>query len=276
MTDVVPVDLDAYFDRIGYAGARAPTLDTLRAIHALHPATIPFEAMDVLEGKVIDLSPAAIDAKLIARRRGGYCFEHNGLLRRVLVTLGFTVEGLAGRVRWMRPSGAPPMPRTHMVLRVTIDGVPWLADVGFGGCVPTSPLRLDRETPQPTAHETFRIRRDGEGVVVEAERDGGWLPLYDVAPDPQLAIDYEVANWFTSTHAESPFKTAVMAARVTPEARYALRNGRLSIRHAHGASEHRMLDVDGVFEALRDIFGLPVEPGWRAFIARMLEDQGGR
>ena len=73
------VDLDAYFRRIGYDGPREPTLDVLRAILALHPATIPFEAIDVLLDRGVDVSPAAVDDKLIARRRGGYCYEQNGL-----------------------------------------------------------------------------------------------------------------------------------------------------------------------------------------------------
>ncbi len=182
----LPIDLDAYCARVGYAGPREPTLDTLRALQALHAATIPFEAIDVQLDRGVDLSPAAVDAKLIGNRRGGYCFEQNNLFMRALVALGFSVDGLMGRVRWMRPADAPPLPRTHMALRVTVDGEPWLADVGFGSCMPTAPLRLAVDEPQSTAHEAFRIRPVGHAQIIEAQRAGEWLALYELFPEPQL------------------------------------------------------------------------------------------
>jgi N-hydroxyarylamine O-acetyltransferase len=103
------VDLDAYFARIGYDGPREPTLDALRAITFSHPDAIPFENLDVLLGRGISILPADVDAKLIAGGRGGYCYEQNGLLKRVLQALGFEVEGLMARVLWMAPDGAPPV-----------------------------------------------------------------------------------------------------------------------------------------------------------------------
>jgi N-hydroxyarylamine O-acetyltransferase len=262
------VDLDAYCARIGYSGPRAPTLETLRALQALHPAAITFEAIDVLLDRGVDLSPAAIDAKLIGARRGGYCFEQNSLFMRALMAMGFAVEGLSARVRWMRPADAPPMPRTHMALRVTIDDEPWLADVGFGGCVPSAPLRLNIESPQPTGHEQFRVRPEGQSLVIEAERGGDWLAVYQLYPDPQLAIDYELANWYTATHPDSPFRRNLMVSRVTPEARYGLLDNRLTVRRADGAVEQRQLDAAQLEEALRDVFGLPVAPDWRPVIER--------
>ena len=106
------IDLDAYFARIGYDGPRTPTLETLRALHLLHPAAIAFEAIDVLLDRGIDLDPAAVDAKLITAGRGGYCYEQNGLFKRVLTALGFEVEGLIARVQWGAPAETPPRPRT--------------------------------------------------------------------------------------------------------------------------------------------------------------------
>ena len=88
------IDLAAYCARIGYSGPLMPTLVTLRALQELHPAAIPFEAIDVLLGRGVDISPQAVDAKLIGRRRGGYCYEQNGLFKRVLQAIGFEVEGL--------------------------------------------------------------------------------------------------------------------------------------------------------------------------------------
>ncbi|MDE2050860.1 MAG: arylamine N-acetyltransferase, partial [Gammaproteobacteria bacterium] len=163
------LDLDRYFARIGYTGSPRPDLPTLCALTELHPAAIPFEAVDVFLGRPVDLSPRAVHAKLLDGGRGGYCFEQNGLLERALAALGFTVEGLIGRVLWMRPPDAPPLPLTHMALRVTIDGERWLADVGFGSCIAGAPLRYDAcDAEQPTRHETFRLARRGAWTVLEA------------------------------------------------------------------------------------------------------------
>jgi N-hydroxyarylamine O-acetyltransferase len=190
-----PVDLDAYCERIGYRGPRTPTLGTLRALQAAHVAAIPFEAVDVLLGRGVDISPAAVDAKLIGKRRGGYCYEQNGLFKRVLRAVGFRVEGLLARVRWQSPEDAPPTPRTHMALRVEADGAPWLADVGFGAAVPTAPLRMDTAEPQPTSWEPLRLLPSGEGGWrVQARLGGEWATLYDLLPEPQLDVDYEPAN----------------------------------------------------------------------------------
>src|SRR3712207_6616725 len=99
------MDLDSYFERIGYTGTRTPTLDTLRAIHLLHPRTIPFENLDPLLGRPVRLDAAFLRAKLIAERRGGYCYEHNLLLKDVLEALGYPVRPLAARVMWNVPEG---------------------------------------------------------------------------------------------------------------------------------------------------------------------------
>ena len=122
------IDLAAYFDRIGYDGPSEASAQVLRDLHALHIASIVFEDIDVQLDRGIDIAPAAVDAKLIAARRGGYCYEQNGLFKRVLEALGFEVEGLLGRVKWMLPA-EPARGRTHMALRVIIDGQAWLTDV---------------------------------------------------------------------------------------------------------------------------------------------------
>ncbi len=263
-----PVDLDAYCARIGYDGPRTPTLDTLRALIALHASAIVFEAIDVLLGRGVDISPAAVDAKLIHARRGGYCYEHNGLFKRALTAMGFTVEGLIGRVRWLQPPGAPATPPSHMVLRVTVDGVPWLADVGFGSCVPTAPLRLGTTEPQATRYETFRLIPFGSALLVQARIDDRWRALYELSPQAQLDVDYELPNWFTSTHPSSHFRHDLIVARTTPEARYTLAKNRLTIRTPDGRSERRVLDADGIERALAQTFDLPVEPSWRPVIEK--------
>jgi N-hydroxyarylamine O-acetyltransferase len=262
------VDLQAYFARIGYSGPLAPRLETLAALQELHPAAIPFEAIDVLLGRGIDISPAAVDAKLLGARRGGYCYEQNGLFKRVLQAIGFQVEGLSARVNWMAAPDDPLRPPTHMALRVTIDGVPWLADVGFGTCVPTAPLRLDSTEPQPTAHETFRIVPVAGELQLEALVAEAWAPLYRLTRSPLLDVDYELANWYTATHPNSRFRHQLIVTRTTPAARHVLAGPRLTIRSPDGAVEQRLLDANEIEQELRERFGLPVEPEWRGAIEK--------
>lgn len=260
--------LRRYLARIGYTGAVEPTLEVLQALQAAHLAAIPFETFDALVDGAVDIDPAAIEAKLVDGGRGGYCFEQNGLFLRVLRAIGFDAEGLLGRVRWMQPAGAPPAPRSHMVVRVRIGGRPWLADVGFGSAVPPQPLAMDREAAQPTAHETYRIVRRGDLWSVCLAVDGEWRPVYGIDDAVPPAVDYKVANWYTSTHPESHFRHQLIAARTTPEARYALRDNRLTIRHANGSTERRHLSADAIEVALGELFGLPARPHWRAAIER--------
>lgn len=262
------IELDAYCERIGYDGPCTPTLETLQALHRLHPDAIPFEAIDVLLGRGIDLAPAAVDAKLIHGHRGGYCFEHNTLFERVLSATGFQVERLLGRVLWNAPAGAPPGPRTHMTLRVTIDSVPWLADVGFGAVAPTAPLRMDTAEPQATDHEMFRVFPLGDQIRVQAWTGDRWRSLYELSPEPQLEADLEPANWYTATHPHSAFRTELYVTRATPSARYALSGTRLTTRLPDGHVAEECLDVAGIERALDEVFHLPVAPEWRALIER--------
>lgn len=262
------VDLGAYCARIGYSGPLAPTLETLAALLELHPAAIPFEAIDVLLDRGVDLAPAAVDAKLLGARRGGYCYEHNGLFKRVLEAIGFEVEGLIARVNWMAPPDAPLPPPTHMTLRVTIDGEPWLADVGFGSCVPTAPLRLRTSEPQPTGHESFRIVPVAGDLQLEALIEGEWRPSYRITGAPQLDVDYELANWYTTTHPGSHFRHRLIVTRTTPQARHVLAGRRLTVRAPDGTAERRLLTAGEIERELAERFTLPVAPEWRPVIER--------
>lgn len=254
------IDLDRYLARIGYTGSPRADLATLRTLTELHPAAITFEAVDVLLGRPVDLSPGAIQAKLIDGGRGGYCFEQNGLLKRALEALGFAVEGLIARVRWMLPPDAPPMPLTHMALRVTIDGERWLADVGFGACVAGAPLRFDAiGAEQSTRHETFRLTRQGTWTLLEAQLPDRWHPLYMLSPEPALEADYVAANWYTSTHPASGFRRELRVARTAPDGRTTLMNNRLTIRHSAGGMERRFLGEQEIADALVSTFGLRLD-----------------
>ena len=260
--------LPRYFARIGYSGAVAPTWEVLAALQAAPIAAIPFEAIDALTGAGVDIGADAIDAKLIGQRRGGYCFEQNGLFLRVLQAIGFAAEGLIGRVRWMLPDDAPPTPRTHMVVRVTIEGRSWLVDAGFGAAVPPQPLAMDSEDPQPTRHESYRVVRHGAEWQVAALIEEEWRTLYRIENVVPPAIDYEIGNWYTSAHPDSHFRHQLIAARTTAEARYGLRDNRLTTRLADGRLDRRYLGADEIERVLGEIFLLPARPHWRPAIER--------
>ncbi|OBI53334.1 arylamine N-acetyltransferase [Mycobacterium kyorinense] len=257
------MNLSAYFARIGYTGSTAPTLETLTGVVAGHTQHIPFENLDPLLGvPVADLSPAALTDKLVSRRRGGYCYEHNNLMRYALTDLGFDVDRLAGRVVWMNPAGldGPPHAETHQALAVRIPGVdePYLVDVGFGGQTLSSPIRLVVGPVQQTRHEPYRLRTHGRDYVLEALVRAEWQPLYTFGIDPRPLIDMEVGSWYVSTHPASTFVVGLSAALVTDDARWNLRGRNLAI-HADGATERIRFDGAGqVLDALANRFGIDV------------------
>ena len=249
-------DLDAYFKRIGYSGERAPTLETLRRINIQHTETIPFENLNPLMRWPVHLDAASLQQKLIRSGRGGYCYEQNLLFRHALEAMGFNVVGLAARVTWNQPEGMV-LPRTHMLVRVDIDGRPYIADVGFGGLTLTAPLRLEVDIEQSTPHEPFRLTPEGEEFLLEVKLGDKWKPLYRFPLQPQLMPDYEMANWYVSCHPQSRFVTALIAARVMKDRRYALLNNEFAVHHLHGPTERRIVStVQELRDVLQGPFGL--------------------
>lgn len=255
------LDLNGYFERIGYRGPAEPNLDVLRDLVTAHTQNIPFENLDPLLGvPVADLSPEALSDKLVRRRRGGYCYEQNGLMGYVLRELGFRVRRLAGRVIWMAPPGAPPPAQTHTVLAVTFPGSqgPYLVDVGFGGQTPTSPLRLETGSVQQTTHEPYRLEDRRDGLVLQAQLRGEWASLYEFSTRTAPDIDLKVGSWFVSTHPSSHFVTGLMAARVIDGARVNLAGRGLTIHRAEGSEKIRLDDAAAVVDTLRERFGINV------------------
>lgn len=247
-----------YFRRISYTGPGGPTLDVLAALVAAHNRSIPFENLDPLMGiPVIDLSAEALTDKLVRHRRGGYCFEQNGLMAEVLSQLGFGVDILGGRVVWMRDGDALPA-QTHQTLAVSVPGEDgrYLVDVGFGGQTLSSPIRLELDTVQQTRHEPYRIRAHGDGLVLESEIRGKWEPLYLFSTRPFPMIDRQVGSWYVSTYPGSHFVSGLTAALITDDARWNLRGRNLAI-HGKGGSERIRFDTAAdVVEALTERFGI--------------------
>jgi N-hydroxyarylamine O-acetyltransferase len=252
------LNLDAYLRRVGHAGDRAPTLETLRALHACHVLAIPFENLSPLLGERVPLDMDALEDKLVRRGRGGYCYEHNVLFRQVLEQLGFRVAGLAARVLWNAPAGTV-RPRTHMLLRVDFGRRHYVADVGYGNFTLTAPLDFDSVAPQPTSHESFRLVPAGGEYRLEVELEGGWAPLYTFDLQEQRPTDYEPCNWYVSTHPQSQFVTDLIVSRVMPGRRITLRNNSMAVHTVGRATERRTLaTAAGLRQVLAEEFGIPL------------------
>ena len=210
------MNLDAYLERIGYAGPRAPTLETLRAITRLHATTIPFENLSVLIEGPPDLELPALEAKLVDAGRGGYCYEQNGLLAAALVALGFGVQGLSARVRY----GVPPdvvTPRSHRLMRVeTPEGVAF-ADVGFGGLTLTAPVMMRWQEEQDTPHERVRLVPAEDDFLLQALVGEAWTDVYRFDLAVHLPPDYVQQNWHTATRPNGLFGNNLIAAMPMPE-----------------------------------------------------------
>lgn len=252
------LDLGAYFARIGYGGPATPRLETLREIHRLHPQAIAFENLNPLMHWPVRLDTRSLQQKLVTQRRGGYCYEHNLLLKHALERIGFRVAGLAARVLLNQPEDAI-RPRTHMLLQVDIDGEIWIADVGFGGMTLTSPLRLVEQVPQATPHEPFRLTRLAGDCALQAQVRGAWKTLYRFDLQEQVLPDYELTSWYLSNNPESHFVTTLIAARTQPQRRYALRNNELTVHELNSESVRRSLtSAAELRDVLRDTFGIAV------------------
>ena len=246
-------DLDAYLARIGYTGPRTPTLAALRAIHALQPAAIPFESLEPFLRRPVRLDLASLQQKLVGQRRGGYCFELNGLFAGALAALGFSIMPLSGRVRWMAPPDRPEGARTHTLTRVDLSDGTYLADVGFGGHLLAGPIRLEREIEQATPAATVRLVGKDPYFILQALLPvKGWQDLYSFTLEPAIAIDYEVGNWFTSTSPKSRFYADFLAERLTPKSRLSVFNAKVTERFASGETDQRILTSAKEFAAMLD------------------------
>jgi N-hydroxyarylamine O-acetyltransferase len=268
---IVPkIDLAGYFARIGYSSSTEPTLSSLRELCSRHLATIPFESLDPFLGHAVELDLAAIQAKLVRSRRGGYCHEHNALFHHVLATLGFSVTALGGRV--IGAYRDRPAPLTHRLTLVHLADGRFVADVGAGGRTPPAPLRLEPDLEQVTSHGTYRLGRASEVYELQLRVLDRWDAIYRFDLAPQADIDFEVANWYTSTHPSSLFRQNLIVCRLVEDRRFNLLNKTLSIRGPDGRVQQRPLsDAHDLGTLLDDVMGIaapvPVEAIWAKLAA---------
>ncbi len=231
-----PLDLDAYFSRINYTGARTPTYDALTDILHAHTASIPFESFDVLLGRPIRLDTESLQAKIVTNRRGGYCFEHGSLMHAALEAVGFAPVRHASRVLLFEPRHESV--RQHMFLTVKIDGATYVIDPGFGPFACPVPIPLDG-TPVPTSAPTHRLVREGNDWVLYVTQDGQQVQGWTSPMDEEYPVDFEMMNYYISSHPASFFTHNILASAATNEGRvnimnrdaHIIRNGTAETRH---------------------------------------------
>jgi N-hydroxyarylamine O-acetyltransferase len=203
------LDFDAYLRRIGLNAADKPAW---QAIHRAHATTIPFENLDSHRGIPVSLQQSDLERKLVASRRGGYCFEHNLLLASALEHTGLEVEPMLARVR---VGGAPreTRPAGHLVLRVTDgDGRQWHADAGFGLGTLLDPIPFGPAGAHEQSGWSFRVVPDDDELALQTLGPDGWAGVYSFPPRPAFRIDIEVSNWWTCTNPASPFVSGLIVA----------------------------------------------------------------
>ena len=244
--------IDEYLSRIGYVGPRDATAATLRALHERHLLSVPFENLDIHLGREIVTDEQRIVDKVVAERRGGFCYELNGAFAALLRALGFDVTMLSARVP--RADGTTSPEFDHMTLLVHIDGERWLADVGFGECF-LHPLRLDERGEQHDPAGTFRI---------EQRDDRDWLlsssshPEYLFSLEPHTLADYAGMCHYHQTSPQSSFTQKRVCTLATATGRITLRDDRLIVTE-NGAKHEEPIEDNAAWRAvLRARFGVEV------------------
>ncbi|CAF97997.1 unnamed protein product [Tetraodon nigroviridis] len=188
------MDVPKYLSRIGFSGPAEPSLDVLRAVHSCHLHSVPFENLTIHSGGRVQLDLPALYEKVVNQRRGGFCYEVNGLFSWLLAQLGFQVTLLSAQVK--RPAGFYGPPFDHLLLMVTIDGGRWLCDVGFGTAVFPTPLSLDTGGLQEKGHRVYRLRRADGMIFAEWQQeenrgaDGDWVDFYKFTLEPRCFQDF--------------------------------------------------------------------------------------
>jgi N-hydroxyarylamine O-acetyltransferase len=217
-------DLDSYYERISYKGSTEANEDTLRDIHIAHTLNVPFENLDVFYKRPVLLDEASLYKKIVKERRGGYCFEMNGIFSFVLQEMGFKVTNLLARVT---VDGTHYTTKTHQAILVETGGNKWLADVGFGNDGIIAPLLLEEHIEQKQFAHTYRLIANSTlGYVLQKNSEDGYFPLYAFTLDACSPEDFLMSNHFTATFPGSFFLTMRMC--TMPK-----KDGRITLTDSH-------------------------------------------
>jgi N-hydroxyarylamine O-acetyltransferase len=255
------MDTTAYLKRINYTGPVAATAETLRQLHVAHVLAVPFENLSMHWGEPIVLADEALFEKIVLRRRGGFCYELNGLFAALLRALGLDVVMLSGGV--MDPRGEFRPEFDHMPLMVTL-AERWLVDVGFGDCF-REPLLLDEREEQVQGRRAYRIEELGDGhlVLVRRGEDGEWRAQYRFSLEPHVYAEYASMSEYHQTSPESWFAQRAICSLATQDGRVTLSGMRLIITTGAGREETELKSEREYAEALWTHFGIVAAPNQR-------------
>jgi N-hydroxyarylamine O-acetyltransferase len=249
------VDITAYLDRINYHGPLAPTAETLRELQVAHLLTVPFENLSIHTKQPIVLDDNALFEKIVRRRRGGFCYEANGLFAALLRALGFDVKMLSAGAANAKGGFGPDF--DHMALMCDINER-WLVDVGFGDSF-REPLLIDKTGAQLQGERAYRIDSDGRYLIL-MQRDGGadaaWKAQFRFTLQPYEYSDYEEMCRYHQTSPQSHFTRGRICSRATPDGRVTLGEMRLIITRNGERQERELTDEEEYEATLRERFGI--------------------
>src|SRR5688572_28801359 len=250
------MDISAYLARIDYTTLVKPDVQTLCGLQFAHMLHVPFENLDVRLKRPIQLSERALWNKIVIQKRGGFCYELNGLFASLLNEIGFDVTYLNARV--YNRAGELGIDYDHLALLVKIPGqsIRWLADVGFGDSF-NKPLNFEERGEQVQGLRTYRLEQTSDGFITwQKNYDGSWERQYffDLQPH-NFPADYEATCLYHQTSPESTFTRGSIISRATPDGRVSLEDGRLILTR-NGQREHQPIASDAEYNALlREHFG---------------------
>lgn len=245
--------LDRYLTAVGLERA-APTMTLLEQLTRRHVARFPFASIGPQLGEPLPLDVDALFDRIVARRRGGYCFEQNGLMFEILGRLGYDTTMVLARVLL---SGEEHPPLTHRCAIVELDGRRYLVDVGFGAQGPTTPVLFDPSAP---ADGRYRIveREPGE-FHLQLAGDDGYTSLYRFDLVRYGASDAEVGHFYSHRHPDATFVNHLVASRVLDDEVRSLRNLELWVVRAGEDERIPIVDAAHLRAVLAEMFDLDVD-----------------
>jgi N-hydroxyarylamine O-acetyltransferase len=248
------MDTKSYLQRINYTGPLDPSAETLRGLQLAHLRTVPFENLSIHAGEVIVLDDDALFEKIVDLRRGGFCYELNGLFAALLRALGFEVAMLSAQAANAEGTFGPDF--DHMALLVTL-AERWLVDVGFGDSF-LEPLLLDDQNDQIQGNRAYRINREDEYLVLlQRSFDDEWKHQYRFNLKPFHYSDFAEMCRYHQTSPESHFTKERVCSRATDEGRITLSGLRFLTTAGDGKRQERILtNPEEYATILRDQFGI--------------------
>jgi N-hydroxyarylamine O-acetyltransferase len=251
------MDIQAYLKRINCTGCRAPTLETLKQLQVAHLLTVPFENLSIHAGQPIILEDEALFDKIVLQRRGGFCYELNGLFAALLRAVGFDVNMLSAQVAKEGGGFSPDF--DHMTLMVKLEQR-WLVDVGFGDSF-HKPLLLDSREVQIQGKRAYRIIEDDTHLLLMERKYGeGWQPQYRFFLEPYNYPDFVERCSYHQTSPQSHFTQKRICSRATPDGRVTLEENRLIITaNDHKREEHTVTSKQEYGSLLYEYFGIDLQ-----------------